>query len=249
MILVPYLSRIWVNPLREQSRRLLAEPQAMHAAILGGIPEQPVRERVLWRLDADEPRRPALLVLSQSRPSWEHLVEQAGWPGADEPQAETRDYAPLLRRVEEGATFSFRLTANPSQSRRRPEKPTAAQREATEQVPRRSHRLGHRTVEHQLGWLLCRAESWGVRFPESSALHEPDGTPAHDVRLAARARRSFARHPGQSRVVLQVVTYEGHLVVEDAERLRHLLVAGIGRAKAYGCGLMTLAPVRSDAGI
>lgn len=237
-----YLSRIWINPLRKQSQRLLSQPQAMHAAVLGGLPTEQVEERVLWRLDIDEPRRPALLVLTRSRPSWEHLVEQASWPSAVRPQAETRDYTPLLEQVMPGSTFAFRLTANPSQSCKQPVKPTRAQIEMTERAPRASHRLGHRTVEHQMAWLLQRAESWGVRFPCSSAATEEDDPPPADVRITARSRRSFQRRARDPRVVLQVVTYEGHLVVEDAERLRHFLVAGIGRAKAYGCGLLTLAP-------
>lgn len=239
---MPYLSRIWINPLRQQSQRLLSQPQAMHAAVLCGLSSQPVEERVLWRLDTDEPRRPGLLVLTRSRPSWEHLVEQVSWPSAEEPQAETRDYAPLLEKVMPGATFAFRLTANPVQSSKRPVKPTKSQAEARKRAPRSSHRLGHRTVEHQMTWLLQRAESWGVRFPTSSAAAEGDDAPPADVRITARNRRSFQRRAQDSRVVLQVVTYEGHLVAEDAERLRHILLAGIGRAKAYGCGLLTLAP-------
>lgn len=239
---MPYLSRIWVNPLRQHARRLLAQPQCMHAAVLGGLPTQPVDERVLWRLDTDEPRRPALLVLTRSRPSWEHLVEQASWPSAEGAQAETRDYTPLLEQVTPGTTFAFRLTANPVQSSRRPVKRTMSQADAAEHAPRRSHRLGHRTVEHQTAWLLHRAQSWGVRFPTSSAAGDHDDPPPADVRISARSRRSFQRRAEDTRVVLQIVTYEGHLVVEDAERLRHLLLAGIGHGKAYGCGLMTLAP-------
>jgi CRISPR system Cascade subunit CasE len=97
-----------------------------------------------------------------------------------------------------------------------------------------------------MAWLLQRAESWGVQFPLSSAATEDDDPPPADVRINARSRRSFQRRTKDPRVVLQVVTYEGHLVVKDAERLRHLLLAGIGRAKAYGCGLLTLAPSGRD---
>ena len=40
--------------------------------------------------------------------------------------------------------------------------------------------------------------------------------------------------------------YEGVLRITDPESLRRALIAGIGRSKAYGCGLMTLARVRQD---
>lgn len=242
-----FLSRIWINPLRQGAQKLLRSPQAMHAAVLGAIPEQPVRERVLWRLDADNAQRPGLLVLSQSRPSWEHLVEQAGWPSADTPQAEVRQYEPLLEKLAKGRTFAFRLTANPVQSTKRPDKLTPAQQEAQAREPGRSVRVGHRTVAHQLQWLLDRAPSWGVQIPHArtdpGAIGQPDEetSPPPDVRISRRERLSFQRNGG-SRVTIQQVTYEGHLVVEDTGRLQEVLLSGVGRAKAYGCGLLTLAP-------
>lgn len=244
---MPFLSRIWINPLRRGAQKLLGNPQAMRAAVMGGIPEQPARERVLWRLDADEPRRPGLLVVTRSHPSWEHLVEQAGWPSADGPQAKVRDYEPLLDRLESGQQFAFRLTANPVQSTKSPQKLTPRQASGRERDPRKSIRVGHRTVAHQLRWLLDRVPSWGVRIPESrvdaAALEGHDGdsiVPPLDIQISGRQRRSFRRNDGVT-VTLQQVTYEGHLVVEDPGRFRELLIGGVGPAKAYGCGLMTLA--------
>lgn len=224
---MPYLSRVWINPLRTGARVLLQNPQAMHAAVLGGIPVQPVTERVLWRLDEDEPRRPALFVLSRSAPSWEHLVEQAGWAAAQEPQAAVRSYDGLLDKITGGRSFAFRLTANPTQAR----------------APKgggKSVRHGHRTAEHQLRWLLDRVEGWGFEVPVEPRADGPA------VRVVARARRQFSRKRGTPPVSLQVVTYEGRMIVHDPEALRAQMLAGFGRAKAYGCGLMTLAPdVRS----
>ena len=255
---MPFLSRVWINPLRQDARKLLGNPQAMHAAVLGGIPTDPVDERVLWRVDADRPRRPALLVLSQSKPSWEHLVEQASWPSAGTPQAHVRDYTPLLEQLEAGRRFAFRLTANPTKATKQPDKLTPAQRGSRERNAQRSMVVGHRTVEHQLQWLLDRTPSWGIRVPaartdpavvdergvsptaggETSMEH--DWAPP-DVRVSGRQRLSFPR--GGSRVTLQQVTYEGHLVIEDPDRVREVLLSGVGRGKAYGCGLLTLAPV------
>lgn len=241
---VAYLSRIWINPLRQQARRLLADPQAMHAAVLGGIPSQPVEERVLWRLDVDEPRRPGLVVLTASCPSWEHLVEQAGWPSADpveDPQAVVRPYGPLLDRIQAGERFAFRLTANPTQSTKKPEHLTTSQNAvATDGTLARSTRVGHRTVAHQLRWFTERTERWGFSIPGTSA-SESMGEEVPDLRVVARERRSFARGR-KDRVTIQIVTYEGHLVVADPAMLRERMLAGIGPAKAYGCGLLTLAP-------
>ena len=40
------------------------------------------------------------------------------------------------------------------------------------------------------------------------------------------------------------VTYEGVLTVVDAEIFKKALVNGIGREKAYGMGLLTVASIR-----
>ncbi len=42
-------------------------------------------------------------------------------------------------------------------------------------------------------------------------------------------------------VTLTTVTYDGILQITDADAFRRALTNGIGHAKAYGCGLLTLA--------
>lgn len=244
--MVAYLSRIWINPRRAQSQRMLRDRHVLHAAVLAGLPRQPVTERVLWRLDTAQPHRPALLAVTRSRPSWEHLVEQAGWPGAaepDDPQGLVREYRPFLDRLTAGQQFAFRLTANPVRASRLPEHPASAgtERVAAEGASR-SAILGHRTIESQLRWLAGRADRWGFAIP-AAASSDAMGEPVDDVRVAGRERVSFRRSRGEAPVTLEVVTYEGRLEVHDPAALREALLAGMGRAKAYGCGLMTLAPL------
>lgn len=45
------------------------------------------------------------------------------------------------------------------------------------------------------------------------------------------------------RVTLRIAQFDGVLEVTDAAVLRGALLSGMGRAKGYGCGLMTLRPV------
>lgn len=237
---VAYLSRIWLNPLRSGAQRLLRNPQALHATVLGGLSCQPVTERVLWRLDVDAPHRAALLVLTRSRPSWEHIVEQAGWPSADEPQILIRAYEPLLDQVCLGREFALRVKANPVRSTKQPDRPTAAQKELlASQTRPRGLRLPHRTAEHQLDWVIDRLPRWGFGY-----LTGPDDLPA--VRIVARERISFTRKSAAGRhgnpVVLQAATFEGLVRVDDVELARQSLLAGVGPGKAYGLGLITLAP-------
>lgn len=245
-----YLSRIWLNPLRSGAQALLRSPENMHAAVLGGLAVQPVTERVLWRLETREQHRAELLVLTDSRPSWAHLVEQAGWPGADGAEAMIRDYQPLLDRLQHGREFAFRLRANPVTATRTPTNPSAAQKEHLATPRPRGVRVPHRTAAHQLTWLTNRVDRWGFTLLQT-------GTgPA--VALTARERLTFAKKARGSterlresrggdektcRVVLSTATFDGALRVTDPDLARRTLLDGVGPAKAYGCGLLTLAPL------
>jgi CRISPR system Cascade subunit CasE len=110
-----------------------------------------------------------------------------------------------------------------------------------------------------MSWLLDadRQQRAGFRIsekPDSKRLL-PSGTtqsghPHHGDRFEVTVRdqrnlsfnKSRSNGPSRPPVSLVTVTFDGHLEVTDPERLRRTLVQGLGKAKAYGCGLMTLAP-------
>ncbi|MGJ5894293.1 type I-E CRISPR-associated protein Cas6/Cse3/CasE [Streptomyces niveiscabiei] len=260
---MPYLSKIPLNPRRNQALSLLANPHRMHAAVLNGLAVQPVTERVLWRLENHTVHRAEILVLTHSRPSWHHLVEQAGWPGADGGEPLVADYAPLLERIVKGREFAFRLTANPVQSVTRPDKASEQQTARIEQAAKesggtkqpRGFRLAHRTAAQQTGWLLGRAERHGFTIPPAPTLApapgiatdvEPVDAPA--VTLTARETLRFRKRTDGPRVTLSTVTFQGRLRVTDPDLLRTALLEGIGPAKGYGQGLLTLAPITAETG-
>jgi CRISPR system Cascade subunit CasE len=195
----------------------------MHAAVLAAFPTGHATspaERVLWRVDHHE-HQAVLYVVSPHRPDLTHLVESVGWPTTE--GWATRDYAPLLDRLAAGQQWGFRLAANPVHNRRKTEDSA------------RSQRFGHITVAQQTDWLLRRAEQHGFTVPLGDH-KEPD--------VAVRGRRTV-RFTRQGRTVtLDTAVFEGRLDVTDPAVLRAALVGGIGHGKAYGCGLLTLVPVR-----
>ncbi|MFF7705527.1 type I-E CRISPR-associated protein Cas6/Cse3/CasE [Streptomyces lydicus] len=238
-----YLTRFRVNTARPGARRLLSSPQSLHAAVMVSFPAfLPTSEqapRILWRLDRNARAEAFLYLVSPAEPDLTHLVEQAGWPVAasapDTPGWETRGYAPLLERLAEGSSWAFRLTANPVHHIRRKEgEPTK--------------RTAHVTPRHQKRWLLDRQERCGFRVletpPRPDQLSDPEYT-RHDLLVRDQRTLSFTKSDeGTTRspkVTLLTVTFDGHLQVTDPQALRHTLVTGLGRGKAYGCGLMTLA--------
>jgi len=216
-----FLTRFPFNPRRRGAQKLLTSPHALHAAVQSGFPDpQPTESgRVLWRLDIAEPRA-VLYVVSPERPDFTHLAEQAGWPTLG--GWESRPYAPLLDRLEPGQRWAFRLTANP----------VRGVREKGQQV--RGKPVGHVTVAQQEKWLRRRQEAAGFEIVGEEE--------ASTLKVVGRRTLHFRRQGDE--VTLRVATYEGELTVTDRERLVRTLTHGLGRAKGYGCGLLTLAPVR-----
>lgn len=222
-----YLSRLFLNPQRRGARFLLANPQAMHAAVMSAFPPDrapgTAAARTLWRVDRTDTST-ALYVLSGHEPDLQHIVEQAGWAGSN---WESKDYRALLDILELGQHWRFRLRANPVKQLNEP--------------GRRGRRVPHVTVAHQQQWLLDRAERHGFSV-------EADSTGEHPLVVSDRIHTAFGRKdPRQgmrpAEVTLAMATFEGILRVDDPELLRATLTGGIGRAKAYGCGLMTLVPI------
>lgn len=234
---MPFLSRVEINPARRGTRKLLASPQAMHAAVLAAFPpsshQKPDKEgRVLWRLDQGHSST-VLYVVSPELPDFTHLIEQAGWPQTT--SWDSREYGPFISRLKKGQIFGYRLTANPTRSAPTTDKTGK---------PSRGKVYGHVTADQQLRWLLDRQSALGCELSSSSDNSHNTHKLLIETQLIERRRVVFSR--AGRRVTLDQATFQGILRVSDPQKLGHALVHGIGRAKAYGCGLLTLAPVSSQ---
>ncbi|WP_433464099.1 type I-E CRISPR-associated protein Cas6/Cse3/CasE [Spirillospora sp. CA-128828] len=225
-----YLSRFRINTGRVGARKLLASPQTMHAAVMTSFAEAPAPDgpRVLWRLDRNSGADTHLCIVSPMRPDLTHLVEQAGWPTTA--RWETFDYAPFLKRLTKGDTWSFRLTANPVHNiRRKTGEPTKV--------------TAHIGPTHQLGWLLKQEDKAGFKVAEKPPEKQlAPGRDTHDLLIHGHRQFGFTRKGNSGQVTLVAVTFDGRLEITDTDAFRATLTHGLGRAKAYGCGLMTLAP-------
>lgn len=210
-----HLTRFEINPARRDARSMLASPQRMHAAVLAAFPESRDDGRILWRLD--EGRHDVVLyVVSPGKPDLTHLVETIGRPTYG---WQTGDYGPFLDRLVAGERWAFRLRANPVHTVRSGD-------------GGRGKRFGHVTAEQQTAWFHRQAQRHGFFVVTGSA-------DAPDVVLRTRRTLRFDRR-GRT-VTLSTAVFEGTLQVDDPDALREALVGGIGPAKGYGCGLLTLA--------
>ncbi|WP_229403588.1 type I-E CRISPR-associated protein Cas6/Cse3/CasE [Micromonospora okii] len=220
-----FLTRFQINPARRNARKLLSSPHAMHAAVRGAFATVEDYERAdartLWRLDTPGAATAYLYIASPGRPDLTHLVEQAGWPTTE--TWTTREYDGLLDSLRAGQGWAFRLTANPTHSGRK----TADAKE--------TQRFGYLREPEQVDWLVDRAARHGFALAS-----QHDGRP--NLRLHRRQTQTFKR--GMGTVTLTTATYDGLLQITDAGLFRRALTSGIGHAKAYGCGLLTLAPAQ-----
>ncbi|WP_324666491.1 Type I-E CRISPR-associated protein Cas6/Cse3/CasE [Mycobacterium canetti] len=222
-----FLTKMPINARRRGARFLMSSPQALHAAVMAGFADaRPTDEgRVLWRLDAYDTYRVVLYTVSPDKPDFTHIVEQAGWPTTEAWQ--TRSYEPLLDSLRVGQRWQFRLTANPVHAGRR-------------EGWSRTKPLGHVTVKQQERWLIDRAAKAGFRLVSRQAGDDEDP----DLAVVDRSIQRFRRTDGL--ITIAVATFDGHLEVIDSAALRRSLTWGIGRAKSYGCGLLTLARPPGD---
>lgn len=223
-----YLSRLYLNPLRRRTQEFLRNPEKLHAAILNGIPTQPVTERTLWRLEPNPTHRAELLVLTQTRPSWEALIEQAGWPNAEHPQARTADLTPLLDTLHLGRAFRMRIRVNPVTAVKAPP-PTRP-----EATPTRGRPIPVKGNQ-QPAWLLDHLPRWGFQ-PLTNSIGEPE------LVQLERTIMQFPRKSSNTRVTLSAATFEARVTISDPGTATRSILNGVGRARAYGFGLITLAP-------
>ncbi|MGW2479677.1 type I-E CRISPR-associated protein Cas6/Cse3/CasE [Streptomyces sp. NPDC001571] len=253
-----YLTRFRINTARSGAHALLASPQRLHGAVDMAFPEPPARDgggpRVLWRLDRAPANRVDLLISSPVRPDLTHLAEQAGWPSLGAQGWTTFAYGEFLDGLVAGGEWAFRLTANPLHYIRRKQDPVGAP----------TKRAAHVTAEHQVGWLLKHQGRAGFEVLSREQTAVENGTGAgmdtealpvqwryqlvvHDrtpVRFPRSTDRSRGRPGSGFDVRFTRATFDGRLRITHLADFRRTLTQGMGKSKAYGCGLMTLAPVK-----
>lgn len=214
-----YLSRVTLSPSARKTTRALASPEVLHAIVArstegsSGTASSP--ERTLWRLDRGTDRH-RLFIVSPHRPDEQILADELA---LEAKSFAALDYAPLLRAVKPGSEWRFRLKANPTKS-------------LSQGEGQRGRRIGLVKTADQLEWLSSRAQQLGVEFPVNR-FGQPE--------VIVRDSRTVDFRRASATVTLATAVFDGFLVVRDAAALQEALVTGVGRAKGYGYGLLTLA--------
>lgn len=222
-----HLSKLILNPRNAGARRDISHPYEMHRTLYRAFDqitrtEADARPRILFRI---EPERAAAgpVVLVQSDivcPEWSTLEGHGYLLDVHGPKA----FAPVFQPSQH---LRFRLVANPTikkatvGKKHNPRVPLVHARQADN-----NHGyLGY------LDWLDRRANLAGFRV-----IHVQDAPFQHPTRNTKNRLGSKQNIPHFG------VRFDGVLEVTDSEKLVEAVRNGIGPAKAFGFGLLSLAP-------
>lgn len=221
------LSRIYLNPHKRGGRKLLGNPEAMHAAVESAFPPNRDRSkgRVLWRVDNHRTEY-VLYVVAPEKPELTHISEQAGW---DSMTGDHADYGRFLDSLMKGQRWRFETVINPIKN-------------ISPGPGVRGKRVPIVGADAQVDWLAERSGKLGFKICEFVSPEDPKFSLGLDATVMKQELLDFKKKPESNRRVrIKAVRVAGHLEVTDAGLLRRTLASGIGRGRAYGCGLMTLA--------
>ncbi|MFF5309781.1 type I-E CRISPR-associated protein Cas6/Cse3/CasE [Streptomyces massasporeus] len=136
----------------------------------------------------------------------------------------TRPLDPLLEALETGLTVRYRCTASPV---RKPGATTRARYNLPAAIPLSGE----------------EADEWWTRQADTAGL-KPLLSHSQAVE-AARAVRTPNGANDKQHIRHNRIRFDGTATITNPDLLRQKITEGIGRGKAYGCGLLSIAPARN----
>jgi CRISPR system Cascade subunit CasE len=262
-----YLSRLILNPRDRRVRGDLSNCHQLHQRLLAAFPNldddvENAREvfGILHRVETDpDSGVPRVLVQSRKAPDWSALPADyllANDPFTDDENPSCKDIGGAWDQISDGRELIFRLRANPT---KRIDKRRAD--------PMAGKRVELQTEAEWLGWLQRHAERSGFevltvnasassgipdwsdrqtrareRYGMDVEVGEEQRGPIADTRANPGLKLNGRKENANGSLTFGSVLFEGRLRVTDAEVFRLTLERGIGSGKAYGFGLLSVAP-------
>lgn len=250
-----YLSRFTLNQRNPLVRAELGNSQAMHRRLLDAFPNESGREAcgLLYRIDqTGQLPNTRLVVLVQSvvEPDWSHLPDgfalTEGAPGwsLDSP-VDVKHIGQIIETIDGGDVYRFRLRANPTKrvsfKKLQEENPNWAAQRREGKGPR----IAIHDEKDLQAWIERKGEQHGFYIE----LREDElGRRVGPLRIVpdpvTGGRQRGRKQEGGETLALthDAALFDGILQVTDAGLFRATLRSGIGSGKAYGFGLLSIAP-------
>lgn len=218
-----FLSRAFVD-YELAFKRGLRDAYRWHQAVWEAFPGRDGAQRdFLTRLDAHD-RGFQVVILSAAQPV------KPDWCPTD--QWETK---PVPESFWAHDRYAFQLRANPTKKIIHPDRPKVIGPDGRINRNRNARRVALRQREDLVAWLTRKGGTGGFRVNADTLRTHP-----------ARKEFFWKPHPGEPAKampgVVQGIEFRGTLRVLDRERFRETVRGGVGSAKAFGFGLLLLAP-------
>ncbi|MBP6929077.1 MAG: type I-E CRISPR-associated protein Cas6/Cse3/CasE [Caldisericia bacterium] len=213
-----YFSKIRPDFRNHNARNAMSDTEKLHKLLMSAFPDFGGNGRektnLLFRVETDG----YIIASSTIKPDWSFLG-----PGF---MVESTNVLDLSTTQFAGADFAFRLVANP----------TYKKSGSKNVVPLREYYTQNFLDKYKMAknpptvfeWMERKANNSGFQIRQLSAVglnYRPDGS----------SRRS---------INFKMYLFEGQLRVVDVPLFARTLKTGIGREKAFGCGLLSIAPIK-----
>ncbi|MYS95614.1 MULTISPECIES: type I-E CRISPR-associated protein Cas6/Cse3/CasE [Streptomyces] len=210
------LTRLVLDPRHPAAKADLADVDSLHKTLMRLVPDHigPTPRATAGLLFRAEPGTdPVLLVQTAHTPDLTALPTRYG-------TARTLDLTPLLNALTPGRTMRYRITAAPTVAR------SAGNPTPHPVTGKRRGKITHLTGDDAIAWWQRRATAAGL---------EP-------VTVSCSPRPFPRTRITRSAPYFTLTQFDGLARITDTTHLTHALKNGIGRAKSYGAGLLSLAP-------
>ncbi|WP_419659278.1 CasE: CRISPR system CASCADE complex protein CasE/Cas6 [Desulfosarcina variabilis str. Montpellier] len=210
-----------------------ADPEDLVALLKGDVYNV---HQIIWRLfpEDQEAKRDFLFrrEVANGWPFFYLVSERKPQPLSGLVRVESKTYQPKLHN---GQQLAFSLRINPVITKKAAD---GKKRYRHDIVMNAKHSLKASSIsqmdcsagelQHTVGikWLGERAEKLGFGF-------DPE-----NVRIYGYQQHRFTSKKQKDKIQFSVLDYNGLLMVTESDRFYRTLMKGIGRAKAFGCGLM-----------
>ncbi|MYV38411.1 type I-E CRISPR-associated protein Cas6/Cse3/CasE [Streptomyces sp. SID1328] len=225
----PTTDTAWLTQLRLNTRNRavltdLSDANAMHRTLMrllpDGLGETPrAQGRLLYRVEETDTGITVLVqtgtrpLTNRIDPNYAHTV--------------TKDLSPLLERLTVGRPVQYRIAANPVvQYGTLTDRKKAQERLGLDRLPPARRVLSGNAADD---WWYVRAARSGL---DVRTIVRNSNT-SNDVTRPSGTGRTRHRHA--------ITVFEGDATITDPEALHAVILTGIGRARAFGAGLLSLA--------
>jgi len=213
-----FISKLTINERNLAGLRCVCDTYQAHQTIWRAFPDRADGGpgRILFRIEPVRACRSVVaLVQSEKRPDWTQLLSNGILT-----EALCKDYGPEFRA---GDVLQFRLKANPTR------KIADSSDCGADGLPK-SKRVGLCNEDQQMDWLHRKGQSGGYRIVECRV------SARDDLRTGKSGTAGGIRH--------LAVLFDGTLEVTDPDLFRSTLSSGLGSAKGFGFGLLSVALLR-----